>query len=84
MRRLSLLAFGLLGCSGLEGAVRDRMAADTGCSADDVHVSRLPASAYRAVGCGRTATYVCTLPDGVIACSRESGPEAVVQVPPDR
>ncbi|MGO9829613.1 MAG: hypothetical protein ACLPJH_05690 [Myxococcaceae bacterium] len=43
------------------GTVQKRMAADTGCAAAAVTVTELPGNAYRAVGCGQTATFVCTL-----------------------
>lgn len=78
MRRLSVLAFAMLGCTGVAGTVRDRMAADTGCAAESVQVASLPGSAYRAVGCGKVATYVCTLPNGTIACTREAPPQPLV------
>jgi hypothetical protein len=41
--------------------VQKRMAADTGCAVASVTVTELPGNAYRAVGCGQTATFVCTL-----------------------
>lgn len=41
--------------------VQRRMAADTGCAVASVRVTDLPGNAYRAVACGQTATFVCTL-----------------------
>ncbi len=41
--------------------VQKRMAADTGCALAAVTVTELPGNAYRALGCGQTATFVCAL-----------------------
>ena len=41
-----------------------------------VKVTDLPGNAYRAAGCGVTATYACTVQDGsVLACMREDPPQ---------
>ena len=75
MRFLIILAAATVlvsACTGMTSVVQSRMAADYHCPADTVTVTRLPGSAYRADGCGHTATFVCTLPDGVPACVKES------------
>jgi hypothetical protein len=56
--------------------VRERMALDYNCQGD-ITVTDLPASAYRATGCGFTATYVCSVPNGVLACIKEAGSSPV-------
>jgi len=78
-RRIALVAAGLLsGCVLPMDIVRQRFTADTQCVEQSVQVSELPGSAYRADGCGLSATYVCTVQEGqVLACIRESAVQAV-------
>ena len=64
------------GCILPEDIVRQRFAADTSCVERQIAVKDLPGSAYRADGCGLSATYVCTVEDGSTrACIRESAPQ---------
>jgi len=64
------------GCVLPQDIVRQRFTADTSCAEPQIAVKELPGSAYRADGCGLSATYVCTVEDGSTkACVRESAPQ---------
>jgi len=71
-----LLLGGLLACSTtgtLNSAARNKLAKDTGCSADQVQVEQLPEERYRATGCGKTETYVCQVAEhAVVSCVPEA------------
>lgn len=62
--RITFWATALLFVSGcgaliLEGRVRNRASYDIRCSSEDITVSDIGGRAWRATGCGRSATYVC-------------------------
>jgi hypothetical protein len=80
MRRASwtVVAFLLAGCVLPADLVRQRFSVDVQCAESSVQVAPLPANAYRAEGCGRTATYVCPVSEGATtSCIRESEPRAL-------
>ena len=70
------LVVGLVACSttgALTSAARNKLAKDTGCSADQVQVEQLPEERYRASGCGKTETYVCQVAEhAVVSCVPQS------------
>jgi hypothetical protein len=58
---------------GNAGTVKDRMSAEYSCPADSITVTTLPGNAYRAEGCGHTATFACG-PEGTTpTCTKEAG-----------
>jgi len=69
--------FGLVsGCILPGDVVRQRFVADTQCAEQSVKVTGLPGNAYRAEGCGVTATYACTVGEaGLTGCMREAPPQ---------
>ncbi|AKF11683.1 hypothetical protein [Sandaracinus amylolyticus] len=86
---VAALLFGLAlpGCASATHAVRQRFAAEHGCGEREVTVEDLTSGAYRASGCGRTATYVSTCNEANCTSTtiiREvSGEEAVSGPPSD-
>ena len=73
MRDLLVLArmVPLLGCHDTGRALRPRAAADFDCPVDSVGVAGLGAGGYRAMGCGKMATYVCTTGSEGYLCVRD-------------
>lgn len=82
--RFPLLALGLAvaACAGgaMSTGARNALAASASCPADRVTVEDLGDSRYRASGCEKTETYVCTTPGNtVVSCL----PEALTKPPPE-
>jgi hypothetical protein len=68
------LAVTLAGCAGLamSGAAEDRAEHDLKCPSDKLTSEDIGGGAYRVVGCGREATYVCQTGDHTTTvCQRE-------------
>jgi hypothetical protein len=61
---LGLLAIGAAGCHGFEPTVRRSMSTDAKCSEDKIAVKSLSAGGYQAEGCGKSAVYDCSWPEG--------------------
>lgn len=61
---LGLLALALAGCHGFEPTVRRSMSGDMQCPEDKVDVKPLPGGGYEASGCGKSAVYDCSWPEG--------------------
>jgi hypothetical protein len=59
-------------CIDADKVVQERMSADTNCPGASIAVSELPGNGYRAVGCGLTATFVCTGGTGGVTCAKEA------------
>jgi hypothetical protein len=74
------LAFVASACRGrgFEPTVRRSMSADARCPEDKVQVKGLSGGVYQADGCGKTATYDCSWPEGgTRECTRRgTAPEA--------
>lgn len=51
-------------CHGYESTVRQRVAEDWRCPEGSVQVKALGQGRYQADGCGRTASFACSWPDG--------------------
>jgi hypothetical protein len=58
---------------GNAGTVKDRMSAEYNCPADSISITTLPGSAYRAEGCGHTATFACGPEGSTPTCTKEAG-----------
>jgi len=79
-----LLSF-MAGCGGLymRAAATDRAVIDLSCPSDKIEVEDVGGGAYRATGCNRTATYVCSTGDHVTTtCVREGAGEPASPVAP--
>lgn len=79
-RTAPLLALGLLAsataaCHGFQPTVRRSMSADAKCPEEKIEVTPLPAGGYQAEGCGKTAVYDCSWPEGKPrSCTRRGAP----------
>ncbi len=72
---LAALAVLTSACRGFEPTVRRSMSADAKCPEDKVEVKSLTGGGYQADGCGRSAVYDCTWPEGgTRVCSRRGAP----------
>lgn len=58
---------------GNAGTVHDRMSKEYNCPWDSITVTTLPGSAYRAEGCGKTATFACGPEGSIPTCTKEAG-----------
>ena len=58
---------------GNAGTVQDRMSKEYNCPWDSITVTTLPGSAYRAEGCGKTATFACGPEGSIPHCTKEAG-----------
>ncbi len=62
---------------GFEPTVRRSMSTDAKCPEDKIEVKGLTGGVYQADGCGRTAVYDCSWPEGgVRVCTRRGAPPA--------
>ena len=63
---LAVMALGVLvsACHGYESTVRQRVAEDWHCPETSIQVKSVRQGTYQADGCGKTATFVCSWPDG--------------------
>ncbi len=60
---------------GFEPTVRRSMSADAKCPEDKVEVKGLTGGGYQADGCGKSAVYDCTWPEGgTRSCNRRGAP----------
>jgi hypothetical protein len=72
---LGLLSVGIAACHGFEPSVRRAMSADAKCPEDKIEVKGLPGSSYQADGCGKSAVYECSWPEGgARVCTRRGDP----------
>ena len=78
---LPFLVGGLVGCTTQTGAVEARAASDFGCDEWKIEVEDVGGNAYRAKGCGRSATYVCVGGGGYGSptCIKESSGDPLPQ-----
>jgi hypothetical protein len=79
MRRLSLAMTALLlaSCVSTTSVVRSRFARDQGCPEDQVTVDEASATEYRARGCEKETTFVCSAPSafrGGVQCVEQGLP----------
>lgn len=77
---MKLRILGIVGASlasacvvGTAGIVQDRMSKEYNCPFDSITVTTLPGSAYRAEGCGYTATFACNPNGSIPTCTKEAG-----------
>lgn len=76
----SLLALGLLvvgtsACHGFQPSVRRAMSSDMKCPEDKIEVKELTGGSYQADGCGKSAVYECSWPEGgTRVCTRRGTP----------
>jgi hypothetical protein len=75
-----LLILPLFGCAGAATSLRPRAAADLDCPERQLGIAHLGAGGYRAMGCGRMATYVCTVDRYDYLCTRDSEIEATGEI----
>ena len=72
---LGLLAAGVAACHGFEPTVRRSMSSDARCPEEKVVVKSLPGGGYQADGCGKSAVYDCSWPEGgTRVCARRGAP----------
>jgi len=72
---LGLLAVATAGCRGFEPTVRRTMSVDAKCPEDKVEVKPLAGGGYQADGCGKSAVYECSWPEGgTRSCTRRGAP----------
>jgi len=83
VRRPALVLLGLtaLVCAcrarGFEPSVRRAMSADAKCPEEQIQVKGLTGGGYQADGCGKSAIYDCTWPEGgTRTCNRRGAPVA--------
>jgi len=63
--------FAVLQCGCMENLVRSRAASQFDCPETQIQTTSLGNSDYRAIGCGKEATYVCMASQTMTACTRE-------------
>ena len=68
-RRTALLAVASLAlvasaCHGFEPTVKRSMSSDLRCLEEKIQVKALSGGIYQAEGCGKSATYECSWPEG--------------------
>jgi len=80
-RLLLLAVLAVLGSAcrgrGFEPTVRRSMSADAKCPEENVQVKSLTGGGYQADGCGKSAVYDCSWPEGgTRVCNRRGSPPA--------
>lgn len=72
---LGLLVVGTFACHGFQPSVRRAMSGDLKCPEDKIEVKELTGGSYQADGCGKSAIYECSWPEGgTRVCTRRGTP----------
>jgi hypothetical protein len=84
LKRMALLGLGFTAaCVTPNQIAIDRLSEEYHCPPNNITVTPLAGNAFRADGCGYTATYDCTVvKDSGTTCVKEAGASPVPVVPP--
>jgi hypothetical protein len=83
-RRMAVLGVGLASaCVTPTQIAKDRLSEEYNCPENNIEVTPLAGNAFRATGCGYSATYDCTtVKDSGTTCVKEAGASALPVLPP--